>query len=504
MALIATSGRAGAAMLPARRGPAAASASGLAAVDVLASTTCHGCVRLPVGPPVDHPRSCGGANTPRLPRDPARARASAPVGGGPGLRAAYCSCSWRRPGGRAFASERAHSGTSSRFSSSCCKSGLLYMLTALIFPDVGSRGTVDLVEHFERHRRAFFAFLIAMLVISIAKDFVLDGRLPSPHESRLPSLPDRGRDRRKSSHGARRLQLGLALSAVAGFVLYVTFLFARLARLGQIVPAPLLLLGTAGSGPLLESPGSSVIASAVLWLQGTLLGSLASTIAVIAIASVGLMMLSGRVNIRYGLTVILGCFILFGASTIAAGIMASVSGADRVARSERRPRRRRWWRRRPRRPRLPIATPMPAPPCLRADRPKGWICPQAAVYQGPHRDRGRLMTARLMSGFGSHFASEAVAGALPEGRNSPQRPAFGLYAEQLSGTAFTAPRAENRRSWLYRMRPSAAHPPYRRYAGAALVRAGHGRGAARRPIACAGTRSLSRTRRPISSTGSSR
>ena len=67
----------------------------------------------------------------------------------------------------------------------------------------------------------------------------------------------------------------------------------------------------------------------------------------------------------------------------------------------------------------------------------------------------------MMSGFGSHFATEAVPGALPKGRNSPQRPAFGLYAEQLSGTAFTAPRAENRRSWLYRMRPSAAHPPYR-------------------------------------------
>jgi len=78
------------------------------------------------------------------------------------------------------------------------------------------------------------------------------------------------------------------------------------------------------------------------------------------------------------------------------------------------------------------------------------------------------MTAAYMSGFGNHFATEAIEGALPKGRNSPQRPAFGLYAEQLSGTAFTAPRAENRRSWLYRMRPSAAHPPYRRYEGAPL------------------------------------
>ena len=73
-----------------------------------------------------------------------------------------------------------------------------------------------------------------------------------------------------------------------------------------------------------------------------------------------------------------------------------------------------------------------------------------------------------MPGFGNHFATEAVPGALPEGRNSPQKPPFGLYAEQLSGTAFTAPRAENRRSWLYRMRPSAEHPPYRPYEGAPL------------------------------------
>ncbi len=61
------------------------------------------------------------------------------------------------------------------------------------------------------------------------------------------------------------------------------------------------------------------------------------------------------------------------------------------------------------------------------------------------------------AGFGNHVLTEAVAGALPEGRNSPQRAPLGLYAEQLSGTAFTAPRAENRRSWLYRIRPAAMH-----------------------------------------------
>jgi homogentisate 1,2-dioxygenase len=80
--------------------------------------------------------------------------------------------------------------------------------------------------------------------------------------------------------------------------------------------------------------------------------------------------------------------------------------------------------------------------------------------------------SNYFSGFGGHFESEAVPGALPQGRNSPQRPAFGLYAEQLSGTAFTAPRSENRRSWLYRMRPSAEHPPYRRYEGAPLFAPG--------------------------------
>ena len=66
-----------------------------------------------------------------------------------------------------------------------------------------------------------------------------------------------------------------------------------------------------------------------------------------------------------------------------------------------------------------------------------------------------------LTGFGNHFASEAAPGALPEGRNSPQKTPMGLYAEQLSGTAFTAPRSENRRSWLYRLRPTAQHGPYR-------------------------------------------
>jgi homogentisate 1,2-dioxygenase len=69
---------------------------------------------------------------------------------------------------------------------------------------------------------------------------------------------------------------------------------------------------------------------------------------------------------------------------------------------------------------------------------------------------------KYMIGFGNEFATEAIAGALPQGQNSPKQAPLGLYAEQLSGTPFTAPRAANRRSWLYRIRPSAMHRAYRR------------------------------------------
>lgn len=67
------------------------------------------------------------------------------------------------------------------------------------------------------------------------------------------------------------------------------------------------------------------------------------------------------------------------------------------------------------------------------------------------------MPLSYLSGFGNEFATEALPGALPEGQNSPQSCPYGLYAEQLSGSAFTAPRAENQRSWLYRIRPSVTH-----------------------------------------------
>ncbi len=72
------------------------------------------------------------------------------------------------------------------------------------------------------------------------------------------------------------------------------------------------------------------------------------------------------------------------------------------------------------------------------------------------------MDLKYQTGFGNEFATEAVEGALPVGRNSPQRAPLGLYAEQFSGTAFTVPRDHNRRTWTYRIRPSVTHKPFER------------------------------------------
>ena len=77
-------------------------------------------------------------------------------------------------------------------------------------------------------------------------------------------------------------------------------------------------------------------------------------------------------------------------------------------------------------------------------------------------DRSQGTALKYLTGFGSHHESEAVPGALPVGRNSPQKVPFGLYAEQLSGSSFTMPRAQNLRSWLYRLHPSAMQPAFER------------------------------------------
>lgn len=75
-----------------------------------------------------------------------------------------------------------------------------------------------------------------------------------------------------------------------------------------------------------DPAGSGVLINAVNWLQGTLLGTIATTVAVIAVAAVGFMMLTGRINWRYGAVVIMGCFVLFGAGSIVAGIRAAAVG----------------------------------------------------------------------------------------------------------------------------------------------------------------------------------
>jgi type IV secretion system protein VirB2 len=97
-------------------------------------------------------------------------------------------------------------------------------------------------------------------------------------------------------------------------------LWMRLAGLGIFLLWPAMAPASIG-----DPAGSGVIVSAVRWLEGTLLGTIATVVAVIAVASVGLLMLTGRINWRYGATVILGCFILFGAASIVAGIQSTAS-----------------------------------------------------------------------------------------------------------------------------------------------------------------------------------
>ncbi len=89
------------------------------------------------------------------------------------------------------------------------------------------------------------------------------------------------------------------------------------------LPAFLYTSRAAAQDGLGDPAGSGPIVGAVQWLQGTLLGTVATVVAVIAIAVVGFMMLTGRMNWRYGATVILGCFILFGAASIVAGIQST-------------------------------------------------------------------------------------------------------------------------------------------------------------------------------------
>lgn len=79
-----------------------------------------------------------------------------------------------------------------------------------------------------------------------------------------------------------------------------------------------------------------------------------------------------------------------------------------------------------------------------------------------------MSSLQYQTGFANEFATEALPGTLPVGRNSPQRVAHGLYAEQISGTAFTAPRHANRRTWFYRIRPAVLHSPFQLIQGGSL------------------------------------
>ena len=94
--------------------------------------------------------------------------------------------------------------------------------------------------------------------------------------------------------------------------------------------------------------------------------------------------------------------------------------------------------------------------------------------QDPSRFEARAghpgLVPGYMSGFGNSFETEALAGALPIGRNSPQKVKYGLYAEQLSGSPFTAPQDSNQRSWLYRIRPTVKHSARYRKVDKGLMR----------------------------------
>ena len=85
------------------------------------------------------------------------------------------------------------------------------------------------------------------------------------------------------------------------------------------------------------------------------------------------------------------------------------------------------------------------------------MSPQTDPKRSPNAAIQRVQAQKYMSGFGNGFETEALPDALPHGMNSPQKCNYGLYGEQLSGTAFTAPTAQNERSWCYQIRPSVKH-----------------------------------------------
>src|SRR5687768_12805750 len=97
--------------------------------------------------------------------------------------------------------------------------------------------------------------------------------------------------------------------------------------IARITAVAALFLPVAAQAQAADPAGSGPIVAALGWLQGTLLGNVATAVAVMAVAAVGFMMLTGRLNWRFGATVIIGCFILFGAASIVAGIQSAAAGS---------------------------------------------------------------------------------------------------------------------------------------------------------------------------------
>ncbi|WP_305096804.1 TrbC/VirB2 family protein [Croceibacterium aestuarii] len=93
--------------------------------------------------------------------------------------------------------------------------------------------------------------------------------------------------------------------------------------ISSLVAALALLLPAAAQARSTDPQGSGPIVNALTWMQGTLLGNVATAVAVMAVAAVGFMMLTGRLNWRFGATVIVGCFVLFGAASIVSGIQTA-------------------------------------------------------------------------------------------------------------------------------------------------------------------------------------
>jgi type IV secretion system protein VirB2 len=138
-------------------------------------------------------------------------------------------------------------------------------------------------------------------------------------------LPDAALTLKFSENSRLESFFGCRTMALPNRLLGAQHLMIDRTRTALAAAVALVMSSQASAQAYADPQGSGVLVSAVNWLQGTLLGTIATVVAVIAVATVGFMMLTGRINWRYGVTVILGCFILFGASSIVAGIHSAAT-----------------------------------------------------------------------------------------------------------------------------------------------------------------------------------